>query len=167
MTRYSAARQYTYFGVIALALAVFSAWVGMGWSPAFVACAIFVFMASVLLLLAFRPAVEVQDPYLRLGKRMIPWIDVRRVDRTGWVSPILAVRLTLYDDTRILVIYPGDIESCKSLLRTLRRMSRDALIDGIRGKCFRLPPSAGSFPRRGIACCGRRMRWKSSASTSG
>jgi hypothetical protein len=131
MTRYSPARHYTYFGVVALALAIFSAWVGMGWAPAFAACAIFVFMASVLLLLAFRPSVEVQDPYLRIGKRMSPWIDVRRVDRTGWVSPLLAVRLTLYDDTRILVIYPGDIESCKSLLRTLRRMSRDALIDGI------------------------------------
>jgi len=28
-------------------------------------------------------------------------------------------------------IYPGDLESCKSLLRTLRRLCRDALIDGI------------------------------------
>jgi hypothetical protein len=27
--------------------------------------------------------------------------------------------------------YPGDLDSCNSLLRHLRRLSRDALIDGI------------------------------------
>ena len=41
------------------------------------------------------------------------------------------MRLTLFDDSRLLVIYPGDLDSCNSLLRHLRRLSRDALIDGI------------------------------------
>jgi hypothetical protein len=130
MTRYLPARYYLYFGIVALALGIFSAWLGMGWAPAFVPSALFVLTAALMIALAVRPVIEVQDPYLRVGKRMIPWIDVRRVDRTGWLSP-LAVRLTLYDDSRVLLIYPGDLESCKGLLRTLRRMSRDALIDGI------------------------------------
>ncbi len=130
MTRYLPARHYLYFGICASALGVFSGWVGLGWAPAFVAAALFGFIAALMLLLAFRPAIEVQDPYLRVGKRMIPWIDIRRVDGTGWLSP-LAVRLTLYDDTRVFLIYPGDLDGCKSLLRTIRRMSRDALIDGI------------------------------------
>jgi hypothetical protein len=30
----------------------------------------------------------------------------------------------------MLLIYPGDLDSCNSLLRHLRRFSRDALIDG-------------------------------------
>ncbi len=130
MTRYLPARYYIYFGIVALALGIFSAWLGIGWAPAFVPAILFVLMAVLILALAFRPKIEVQDPYLRIGRRMIPWIDIRRVDRTGWLSP-LAVRLTLYDDTRILLIYPGDLDSCKGLLRTLRRSSRDALIDGI------------------------------------
>ncbi len=130
MTRYLPARYYLYFGIVALALGIFSGWLGVGWRPAFVAAALFGITALGLLLLAFRPPIEVQDPYLRIGKRMIPWIDIRRVDRTGWVSP-LAVRLTLYDDCRIMLVYAGDVDSCRGLLRTVRRLSRDALIDGI------------------------------------
>jgi hypothetical protein len=45
------------------------------------------------------------------------------------VSP-LVVRLTLFDDSRVLLVHSGDLDSCNSLLRNLRRFSRDALIDG-------------------------------------
>ena len=65
-----------------------------------------------------------------IGKRIIPWMDIRRLDRTGWISPLI-VRITLFDDSRMLLVYPGDLDSCNSLLRHLRRLSRDALIDGI------------------------------------
>ena len=37
----------------------------------------------------------------------------------------------MFDDTRFSLIYPGDIDACNGLLRHLRRLSRDALIDGI------------------------------------
>ena len=57
-------------------------------------------------------------------------MDIRRLDRTGWISPLM-VRITLFDDSRLLLVYPGDLDSCNSLLRHLRRLSRDALIDGI------------------------------------
>jgi hypothetical protein len=57
-------------------------------------------------------------------------MDIRRLDRTGWISPLI-IRVTLFDDSRLLLIYPGDLDSCNSLLRHLRRLSRDALIDGI------------------------------------
>lgn len=67
---------------------------------------------------------------MAIGRRIIPWMDIRRLDRTGWISPLI-VRITLFDDTRFSLIYPGDIESCNNLLRHLRRLSRDALIDGI------------------------------------
>jgi hypothetical protein len=57
-------------------------------------------------------------------------LDLMRLERTGWVSP-LVMRVTLFDDTRFTIVYPGEIESCTSLLRSLRRLSRDALIDGV------------------------------------
>ena len=39
--------------------------------------------------------------------------------------------LTLADGHRFLILYPGDLDSSTSLLRHLRRYSREALLDGI------------------------------------
>lgn len=130
MTRYLPARHYISFGIVALGLAVFAGWLGMEWHGAFIPAGLFLASAALLLALAVRPPIEVQEAYLSIGKKLVPWMDIRRLDRTGWLSPLI-VRLTLYDDTRITLVYPGDLDACKSLLRTLRRMCRDSLIDGI------------------------------------
>ncbi|HWB86576.1 MAG TPA: hypothetical protein VG675_20705 [Bryobacteraceae bacterium] len=131
MTRYLPARHYLWFGIAAVVLAGLSAWVGWDWAPAALLPAVlFLLTGVVLFLLAFRPAIEIHEGYLHIGKRIVPWMDIRRLDRTGWLSP-LVVRITLFDDCRILLIYPGDLDSCNSLLRHLRRLSRDALIDGV------------------------------------
>ncbi len=130
MTRYVPARHYLTFGIAALALAAFSGWLGLELKAAFVAAGLFVLSAALLLALAFRPAFEIHEEYLGIGKRRILWMDIRRLDRTGWISPLI-LRMTLFDDSRMLLIYPGDLESCNSLLRNLRRLSRDALIDGV------------------------------------
>jgi hypothetical protein len=130
MTRYLPARHYLSFGIAALALAVFSGWLGWEWGPAFIPCGLFLLSSLLLLFLAFRPPIEIHEGYLAIGKRIIPWMDVRRLDRTGWLSPLI-MRMTLFDDSRLLLIYPGDLDSCNSLIRHLRRLSRDALIDGV------------------------------------
>lgn len=130
MTRYLPARHYISFGLVALGLAIFSGWLGLEWTPVYVPAFLFLLSSALLLGLAVRPPVEIQEAFLVVGKRMIPWMDIRRLDRTGWLSPLI-VRLTLYDDTKVTIVYPGDLDSCRSLLRTLRRMCRDALIDGI------------------------------------
>jgi hypothetical protein len=130
MTRYLPARHYLWLGVTALLLAVFSGWVGRIFPLAFIPAGFFVLTAGFLFLMAFRTGIEIHEGYLSIGRRIIPWIDIRRLDRTGWISP-LVVRLTLFDDSRLLLIYSGDLDDCNSLLRHLRRLSRDALIDGI------------------------------------
>ena len=138
MTRYLPARHYLWFAIAALALAGFSTWRALAWAPsswpgivlAFLPAVLFVLTASLLSVLAFRPPIEVHEGYLSIGRRVIPWMDIRRLDRTGWVSP-LVVRITLFDDSRMVLVYPGDLDSCNSLLRHLRRLSRDALIDGV------------------------------------
>ena len=129
MTRYTPARHYLTFGIVAVGLSGFSAWLGLGWFLAFIPAGLFLISAAVLLLLAFRPAIEIHEGFLTIGKRVIPWMDIRRLDRTGWISP-LVIRMTMFDDSRMILIYPGDLDSCNSLLRHLRRFSRDALIDG-------------------------------------
>ncbi len=41
------------------------------------------------------------------------------------------VRITLFDNSRVLMIYPGDIDSANSLLRHLNRYAHEALAEGI------------------------------------
>jgi hypothetical protein len=130
MTRYLPVRHYQWFGMSALILAGLSGWLGTQLHAAFVPAALFVLAAGLLFFLALRPAVEIHEGYVAVGTRIIPWMDIRRLDRTGWISPLI-IRVTLFDDSRFLLIYPGDLDSCNSLLRNLRRLSRDALIDGI------------------------------------
>jgi hypothetical protein len=130
MSRYVPARHYVSFGIVAMALAGFSGWLGLKWTPAFCPALLFFLTAAGLLVLAFRPAIKVYDAHFEIGKRIIPWQDVRRVDRTGWLSP-LVVKLTLYDDESVTLIYPGEVDCCKHLLRTLRQMATSAMIDGV------------------------------------
>jgi hypothetical protein len=135
MTCYSPSRHYLSAGLIAVALAAFSGWVAFQWPPAWIAAVLFLASAAILLVLAMQPAIEVYEHHLAVGKRIIPWNDIRRLDRTSWISPLI-VQLTLTDERRILLIYPGDIDAGKSLLRHLRRCAKDALIDGIPYKQF-------------------------------
>ncbi len=87
-------------------------------------------MASVFLYAAMRPAIEIYDLHLSIGRETIAWNQIRRIDRTGWVSP-LVLYLTLLNERRIQIVYPGDTDSGQALLRHLRRNSREALIDGV------------------------------------
>jgi hypothetical protein len=125
MTRYSPARHYLSFGIVALMLAGFSAWLGKDWTPAFIPAGLFLLSAACLVILAFRPAIEIHETYLAIGKRLIPWMDIRRLDRTGWISPLI-VRMTLFDDTRLILIYPGDLDAwrrAQSASSSLRRVT--------------------------------------------
>lgn len=135
MNTYPPSRHYLSAGLVAVVLAVFSGWVAMQWAPAWVACLLFIGSAVLLLALAAQPSVEVYEHHLALGKRVIQWNDIRRLDRTSWISPLI-VQLTLTGDRKVTLVYPGDIDSGKSLLRHLRRCARYALIDGIPYKQF-------------------------------
>ena len=130
MTRYSPSRNYLSAGIIATVLAAFSGWYALGWAPAAIPAVLFLVSAALLVFLALRPAIEIHEEHLSIGRRGISWSEIRRVDRTGWISP-LVVHLTLGDDSRLLLIYPGDLDSANSLLRHLRRSATNALIDGI------------------------------------
>jgi hypothetical protein len=132
MTRYLPARHYLWSGVTAVVLSAACSGIAFDikLTLAYIPAGLCALMAIVFLLTASRPAVEIHESYLSLGKRIIPWMDIRRIDRTGWNAPLI-VRITLFDDSRLRLIYPGDLDSCNSLLRNLRRLSRDALIDGI------------------------------------
>ena len=145
VARFRPARQYLTWALAAFLMAAFSLWCGLRWTPALVPAILLALSSALLLVLATRPSIEIHEDHLQLGSRSIPWHQIRRVDRTGWISP-LVLYLTLLEDRRILLIYPGDLESATGLVRQLRRHSREALIDGIPYRQFwgepLLPPAA-------------------------
>ena len=146
--------------LFAMAGALFSVWIALRWgpillpvgdgwspvwggfSPAWIAALLFALPAAALLALAFRPAIVIYPQCLRIGRREIPWTQIHRLDQTGWNVPLI-LYLTMKDQTRVLVLYPGDFESSASLLRHLRRHAREALLDGVPYRQFWGEPPAG------------------------
>ena len=144
MSRYVPSRQYLGAGFVAWGLAAFSGWIAVTWTPALIPLGLFLLSSALMIFLSLRPPIEIREGHLVIGNRAIPWTDIRKVERTGWLSPLI-VRLTLFDGSSVLLIYPGDLDSSHSLVRNLRRMSREALIDGVPYQQFwagQLPPGA-------------------------
>ncbi len=130
MIRFTPARTYLTVAAVALGLAAFSAWCARSWLPAVIPAVLFVASAAFVLWLGLRPAIEVTDQTLKAGSRLVKWSEVRRVDQTGWVSPMVA-DLTLADNSRLRLIYPGETESSNRLLRMIQQRSTQALINGV------------------------------------
>jgi len=181
VARFAPSRRYLVMAIAAAAGTALSIWSALRWdpawlldaapwaqhgigaafsaalSPSWIAAALFAIPALALFLLAFRPAIEIHETHLRVGRRQIPWSEIRRLDQTGWNVPLL-VYLTLdspglssptlsspalNQERRVLLIHPGDFDSSASLLRHLRRHSREALLDGVPYRQFwGEPPSA-------------------------
>lgn len=129
MICYSPSRHYLSAGLIAMVLGGFSGWVAWQWAPAWIAAALFFLSGILLLILAGQPAVRVSEEHLIIGKRVIAWDEIVRLDKTSWISPLI-VHLSLTGDRRVVLVYPGDVDSGASLLRHLRRCARGATIDG-------------------------------------
>jgi hypothetical protein len=135
--------------MVAFGGSLLSGYTALRWAPAWIAAGLFALSAIAVLLLALRPAVEIFETHLAIGRLTIPWTEIRRIDQTGWNAP-LGIHLTLADQSRMLLLHPGDVDSSASLLRHLRRYSREALLDGIPYKQFwgeALPP-AQSVPKQ-------------------
>jgi hypothetical protein len=130
VARYTPSRRYFSLALIAMGGALLSGWTALHWSPAWIPAGAFTATALGILAFAVRPAIEIYETHLSVGRKAIGWADIRRLDQTGWNAP-LAVYLTLADGHRLLIIYPGDLDASTSLLRHLRRYSKEATLDGI------------------------------------
>ncbi len=130
MTRYRPARRYVLAAVVAFVLAAFSAWCGLRWTPAFVPAFLLLVSGSLLAFLAARPPIVLREKSWSVGKTSYRWTEVERLDTTGWTSP-LVLRVTFRDGRSMPLIYPGEPEAAGRLLRQMRRLARDARIEGI------------------------------------
>ncbi len=128
--RFHPARTYYSLAAVALGLGAFSVWWARTWLLAAVPAALFFLTAGLLLWLATRPVIEVSGEGLRIGNEFIRWKDVRRVDQTGWIAPLVAY-LTLSGKKRIRIVYPGETVHSNRLLRLIQQHSTQALINGV------------------------------------
>jgi len=118
------------FALLAICGTVFSIWTSLHWPSTWVAAGLFGITSAALIALLWQPTIEIHETHLQLGRRIIPWREIHRLDQTGWIAP-LAVTLTLSSGRRVFLVYAGDMDSSNSLLRHVRRYSRNALLDGI------------------------------------
>jgi hypothetical protein len=129
ISRYRVSSYYLWAGLVAVALAAFSAWLSLSHPICWIATSLLAASAALVLYLATRPPIEIYETHVKIGLAAIPWRHIRRLDRSSSIP--LMVQLTLSDKTRILVIYAGDHNTSSGLLQNLRRYAREALIDGV------------------------------------
>lgn len=134
ITRYRASQQYLWAGLVALAIAVLSGWVALNWPYAWIAAGLALATSILVFSLVFQPMVEIYESHLKIGNRAIPWGQIRRLDRISLVP--LVVRMTMANRSRSFVLFAGQSDLAASLLRQLRRYSREAMIDGVPYKQF-------------------------------
>jgi hypothetical protein len=118
------------FAALAIAGTAFCIWTGLRWPSTWIAAGLFGLTSAALVALLCRPGIEIHETHLQLGRRVIFWREIQRLDQTGWVAP-LVVNLTLSSGRHVVLVYAGDLDSATSLLRHLRRYSRYALLDGV------------------------------------
>ncbi len=140
MARFLPSRVYSIAALAGLLMAGFSAWCALRWWPAWLPTGMLLAGALGALWIALRPSVEVNESHLVVGRRTIAWEEVRRVDQTNWVTPMV-VDLTLRQGPRLRLIYPGLREQCGLLLRLIQQRATQALINGVpHRRIFGEPP---------------------------
>lgn len=130
MIRFTPARTYLTAAAVAFGMAAFSGWCAFTWWPAGIPAFLFTLSAGFVLWLGMRPAIEISETDLRVGSHTIAWDEIRRVDQTGWISPMVAY-LTLADGAKIRLLYPGETEQSNRLLRMIQQRATRSLINGV------------------------------------
>jgi hypothetical protein len=130
MSRYLPSRTYLHAAIAAFGFSGVSAYVSTNSIAALVPAVLLLASSVALLFLFLRPAVEIHGSHLAVGDRRYSWNQIRVLDHSGWVAP-LVVTVGLQDKSSFLLIFPGDLESATMLLRELRRHAENAMIDGV------------------------------------
>lgn len=127
---YCRSSRFAWLAVLAGLGTLLSVFLGQNLLLSVLTCTFFAFPMVLLAFLAWQPEVQVYDTHLVIGHRTIPWAEIIKVDHLNWTVP-LVVRLTLRQGKHSLILYPGDYADGVALLEQIRRMSPNALLDGI------------------------------------
>lgn len=97
---------------------------------AFVPAALCAVTSGVLFWLSARPAIRVGSTQFNIGARAIAWQEIREINTSRFVSP-LVLKLKLTNSRRRALVFPGEPERIAKLLDTMRRHSVSATFNGI------------------------------------
>jgi len=149
VSRFPSSRKHLVLGGVALAITIgCTAW-AVHWPLAAIPAGLFLGAALLFAYLGTRPAIVIYESHLAIGKERIAWNLIKRVDRTGWVSPLIMI-LEFEGGERRMLIHAGTVTTSKRLTQQLFRHAREASIDGLPyNEFWRIPvvngPKAGKM----------------------
>ena len=123
-------RLYSRVGWAALAGSVVCVLCGLRAPLAFIPGVLCAGTAAALFWLAARPPVRIGDTQFNIGERAIAWREVREINTSRFLSPLI-LKLQLTNARHKILIYPGEPERIEKLLFQLRKNSQFATFDGV------------------------------------
>lgn len=127
---YQPSRLYARVGWAALAGSLICVLCGLRAPLAFIPGALCASTAAALFWLSARPAIRIGDTQFNIGERAIAWREVREVNSSRFVSPLI-LKLKLTNSRQKWLIYPGEPERIAKLIVSLRKNSHLATFDGV------------------------------------
>jgi hypothetical protein len=127
---YQPSRLYARVGWAALAGSAICVLCGFRAPLAFVPGFLCATTAAALFWLAARPAIRIGETQFNIGERAIAWREVREINSTRFVSPLI-LRVKLTNSRRKTLIFPGEPERIARLMFQLRKNSHLATFDGV------------------------------------
>jgi CRISPR/Cas system endoribonuclease Cas6 (RAMP superfamily) len=86
--------------------------------------------AAALFWLNARPPIYIGETQFNIGERAIAWQEVREINSTRFISP-LVLRIKLTNSRRKLLVFPGEPERIDRLMRQLKKRSYMGSFDGV------------------------------------
>ncbi len=132
---YHPSRVYARAAWIAVAGTAVCALCGLRAPFAFIPGGLCFLTALLLFWLAMRPVIRVGENQFNIGERAIAWREVREINSSRFVSP-LVLRLKLTNGRRKLLVFPGDHGRIATLIAQLRKNAYLASFDGVAYRDF-------------------------------
>jgi hypothetical protein len=127
---YYPSRLYLRVGLAAVAGTLVCALCGMRAPLALVPGILCLTTSLLLFWLGSRPTIRVSEGQLNIGDRAIAWRELREVNSSRFVSPLI-LHLRLTNSRRKTLIFPGSPERIARLLYQIRKLSTYASFDGV------------------------------------
>jgi hypothetical protein len=86
--------------------------------------------AASLFWLASRPSIRIGEMQFNVGDRAIAWREVREINSSRFVSPLI-LKIKLTNSRNKLLVFPGEPERIARLMFQLRKNSHLATFDGV------------------------------------
>jgi hypothetical protein len=127
---YRPSRLYSRLGWATLAGAVICILCGFRVPLAFIPASLCAVTATAMFCLAARPTIKVGESQLNIGERAIAWREIREINSSRFVSPLI-LKIKLTNSRRKVLIFPGEPERIARLMFQLRKNSHLATFDGV------------------------------------